>query len=68
LQVMWGQGIRPRGAHPFVEAVAPHDRADYLKNIRDLMAQAASALPRHEEFIARHCQAPAPAAPAASMA
>jgi tryptophan halogenase len=62
LQVMWGQGIRPLGAHPFVEAVAPHDRADYLKNIRDLMAQAASALPRHEEFIARHCQAPAPAA------
>jgi tryptophan halogenase len=59
LQVMWGQGIRPRGAHPFVQAVAPHDRAEYLKNIRELLAQAASALPRHEEFIARHCQAPA---------
>jgi tryptophan halogenase len=62
LQVMWGQGIRPRGAHPFVETVAPRDRAEYLKNIRDLMAQAASALPRHEDFIARNCQAPAPAA------
>jgi tryptophan halogenase len=61
LQVMWGQGVRPRGSHPFVQAVAPHDRAEYLKNIRDLMAQAARALPLQEEFIARHCQAPAPA-------
>ena len=23
LQVMWGQGLRPRGTHPFVEAIAP---------------------------------------------
>jgi tryptophan halogenase len=62
LQVMWGQGVRPRGAHPFVQTVAPHDRAEYMKNIRELMAQAANALPRHEEYIARHCQAPAHAA------
>jgi tryptophan halogenase len=56
LQVMWGQGIRPRAAHPFVEAVSPTDRADYLKGIRDLIADAARKLPRHEDFIARHCQ------------
>jgi tryptophan 7-halogenase len=62
LQVMWGQGVRPSASHPFVQTVAPHDRADYIKNIRDLMAQAANALPRHDEFIARHCRAPAPAA------
>ena len=65
LQVMWGQGIRPRAAHPFVEAVAPHDRAEYLHNIRRLMAQAARELPTHEQFIARHCQASGVAAPAA---
>src|SRR5207244_9574958 len=57
-----GQGVRPRGAHPFVQTVAPHHRVEYLKNIRDLIAQAASELPRHDEFIARHCRAPAPAA------
>ena len=60
LQVMWGQGIKPRNAHPFVEAVAPRDRADYLKNIRDLIAQAAQELPLHEDFIARNCRAAAP--------
>jgi hypothetical protein len=31
-------------------------------NVRNLLAQAASALPRHEEFIVRHCQATSPAA------
>jgi tryptophan halogenase len=58
LQVMWGQGIRPRAAHPFVEAVSPQDRADYLSGIRDLIADAARKLPTHEEFIRRNCQAP----------
>ncbi len=65
LQVMWGQGIKPRAAHPFVEAVSPKDRADYLKGLRDLMADAVRKLPPHEEFIASHCQAPAALAPTA---
>jgi tryptophan halogenase len=60
LQVLWGQGVRPRGTHPFVQTVAPHDRAEYLKNIRDLIAHAASELPTHDDFIARHCRASAP--------
>ena len=41
LQVLWGQGVRPRGTHPFVEAVAPQDRAGYLRDLRGLYAQAA---------------------------
>jgi tryptophan halogenase len=58
LQVMWGQGITPRAVHPFVAAVAPADRSEYLRNLRDLMARAVQDLPRHEDFISRHCQAP----------
>jgi tryptophan halogenase len=57
LQVLWGQGIRPRGVHPFVEAVSPKDRAGYLQDLRRLVAQAAQQLPSHEDFIARHCAA-----------
>ena len=57
LQVMWGQGVRPRGTHPFVEAVAPQDRAGYLRDLRGLIAQAAQQLPGHAEFIAQHCAA-----------
>ena len=57
LQVLWGQGVRPRASHPFVEAVAPHDREGYLRDLRGLLAQATQQLPDHADFIARHCAA-----------
>ncbi len=57
LQVLWGQGVRPAATHPFVEAVAPRDRAGYLLDLRRLMAQAVQKLPGHAEFIAKHCAA-----------
>ena len=57
LQVLWGQGVRPRESHPFVEAVAPHDRQGYLRDLRGLIAQAAQKLPSQADFIARHCAA-----------
>ena len=59
LQVLLGQGVRPRAAHPFVEAVSPADRAQYLRDLRGLIAQAAQRLPGHAEFVARHCRAAA---------
>jgi tryptophan halogenase len=54
LQVLWGQGVRPRAEHPFVEAVAPQDRAGYLRDLKRLIADAAGKLPGHADFIARH--------------
>jgi tryptophan halogenase len=57
LQVLWGQGVRPRAVHPFVAAVSPADRAGYLQDLRRLIAQAALKVPGHAEFIARHCAA-----------
>ena len=57
LQVMWGQGVRPDATHPFVQAVAPADRAGYLRDLRGLYANAAAKLPSQAEFIARHCRA-----------
>jgi tryptophan 7-halogenase len=55
LQVMWGQGVRPRATHPFVEAIAPHDRAGYLRDLRGVFGRAAETLPGHAEFIEKHC-------------
>ncbi|HET9446343.1 MAG TPA: tryptophan halogenase family protein [Steroidobacteraceae bacterium] len=62
LQVLWGQGVRPRASHPFVEAVAPSDRQGYLRDLRGLLAHATKQLPDHAEFIARHCRATPPSA------
>ena len=60
LQVLWGQGVRPRAWHPFVESIAPNDRAGYLRDLRGLLAQAVTQLPAHAEFIARNCAARTP--------
>jgi tryptophan halogenase len=57
LQVLWGQGVRPRATHPFVETIAPHDRSGYLRDLRGLIAQAAQGLPSQADFISRHCMA-----------
>jgi tryptophan 7-halogenase len=57
LQVLWGQGMRPRATHPFVESIAPNDRAGYLRDLRGLIAQAAQTLPSQADFISRHCLA-----------
>jgi tryptophan halogenase len=59
LQVLWGQGVRPRAPHPFAEAVSPQDRAGYLRDLRGLIAQAAQKVPGHAEFITKHCAATA---------
>ena len=59
LQVMWGQGIEPRTAHPFVQTVSPADRAGYLTDLRSIVADTAARLPSHADFIARTCLAPA---------
>ena len=60
LQVLWGQGVRPRAMHPFVESIRPDDRAGYLRDLRRLLGQAAQQLPDHAEFIAKHCEAALP--------
>jgi tryptophan halogenase len=57
LQVLWGQGVRPKATHPFVEAIAPQDRAGYLRDLKRLLTHATQQLPGHAEFIARNCAA-----------
>jgi tryptophan 7-halogenase len=58
LQVMWGQGMRPKGSHPLASALS----ADQLNELMELShkhaAHVAGQMPLHSDFIARHCAAP----------
>jgi tryptophan halogenase len=55
--VMIGQGIDPQRFDPMVESVAPRDVDRFLSGMRGVIAQTASAMPTHQQFIDRHCRA-----------
>jgi len=64
IAVLLGQGIIPEDYDPLVDAIDPADVRRKLDRIREVFARAAEAMPRHEEWIARNCPAPAEPAPA----
>ncbi len=58
-QVMQGQGLRPRGYNAIVDVVAPEHIAEFIEGIRVAVKNCLAVMPTHEDFIARHCRAPA---------
>ena len=57
LQVMWGQGLRPRAYHPLADALSPSELAEYLALSHKHASGIASNMPTHADFIASHCAA-----------
>lgn len=57
LQVMLGQRITPARYHPVADTLADDKLAGFLSDIRTLIERAVAAMPRHEDFIAKHCAA-----------
>jgi len=57
VQVMLGQGIMPRGYHPVVDWVSDDDLKSFVETVEKLIARCVAIMPRHEDFIARHCAA-----------
>jgi tryptophan 7-halogenase len=58
LQVMVGQGIVPRGFHPFAELRPEAEVHAYLQNVEQVIARCVGAMPTQADFIAAHCKAP----------
>jgi tryptophan halogenase len=58
VQVMIGQHIVPTGYHPLVDAVPEHELTQLGESVRGVIAACVAAMPPHEQFIARCCQAP----------
>jgi len=64
LQVLIGQGAQPSGYHPIADTIDAGELAKYMQTIERLYAREVDAMPRHEDFIARHCASPVPGAAA----
>jgi tryptophan 7-halogenase len=58
VQVMIGQHIVPTGYHPLVDAVPEHELTQLGESVRGVIAACVAAMPPHEQFIERCCQAP----------
>ncbi len=57
VQVMLGQGIRPRSYHPAVDWVRDGDMLQLIEHVDRVLASNVALMPQHEDFIARHCAA-----------
>src|SRR5215472_15956230 len=57
VQVMLGQGIVPRSFHPAVDWVSEPDLKSFVEATERVIAKCVSLMPKHEDFIARHCAA-----------
>ena len=57
IQVMQGQGLRPRGYNPIVDVVDPNDISDFIGGIRQAIQKCVELMPTHEQFIKMNCLA-----------
>ncbi|MDP5281429.1 tryptophan 7-halogenase [Sphingomonas sp. DG1-23] len=55
--VLYGQGIVPEDSDPLVAMLPVDETTRFMAHMRDIVAQTADAMPRHEDYIARHCAA-----------
>lgn len=56
-QVMYGQGIRPLSYHPLADRTSEESLQERLIKMREILDQSANYMPKHADFIARHCAA-----------
>ncbi len=57
LEVMPGQGIRPRAYHPIVDVMPKDELLRRMASIKSVIDRSVEFMPSHAEFIAKHCKA-----------
>jgi tryptophan halogenase len=58
IAVLLGQRQFPRSHDPLASAFDPAQSRSFLASIREVIEKTALAMPRHQDFIGRHCAAP----------
>lgn len=56
LAVLEGQGRGPQQYNPIADTLSDFNVKQSLKNMRQVFAKTAAAMPTHEQFIARYCK------------
>jgi len=62
IAVLMGQNIVPHAFDPLVNALPVAETERFMRHLRDVIKKTAAAMPTHEDFIARHCEARQPVA------
>jgi tryptophan 7-halogenase len=57
LQVMWGQGLRPKGYHPLADQLTAAQLEEFLEVARKHAAFVANQMAPHQDYITAHCAA-----------
>ena len=60
LQVMWGQGLRPRGYHPLADTLADAELREFIALSGDHAGRVVSDMPDHAAYVAETCAARPP--------
>ncbi len=58
LQVMWGQGLRPKGYHPLADQLTAEQLAEFIAVSHKHATHVAAQMPDHKAYIAARCAAP----------
>lgn len=57
MEVMHGQGIRPRSYHPLVDRMTDEEIIARMEGIHRVIQKSVDVMPTHAQFIAEHCKA-----------
>lgn len=57
MEVMHGQGIRPRSYHPLVDRMTDEEIIARMEGIHRVIQKSVEVMPTHAQFIAEHCKA-----------
>lgn len=60
LEVMHGQGIRPRAYHPIVDALPKDELLWRVASIKSVIDRSVEVMPTHAQFIEKYCKAALP--------
>ena len=58
LQVLHGQGLKPKSYHPLVDVYPEKDIQEFLDGIATVIGKCVDVMPTHADYIAQHCAAP----------